>query len=67
MPLSPVGWITATPFMQVCPLVTAQLQSVQNADARLFGGVSKYDSVTPVLRDVLHWLPIKEHINFKIG
>ena len=28
--------------------------------------MSKYDSVTPVLRDVLHWLPIKERINFKI-
>ena len=45
----------------------AQLQSVQNAVARLLGGASKYDSVTPVLRDVLHWLPIKEVINFKIG
>ena len=45
----------------------AQLQSVQNAAARLFGEVSKYDTVTPVLRDVLHWLPIKERINFKIG
>ena len=45
----------------------AQLQSVQNAGTRLFGGVSKYDSVTPVLRDVIHWLPIKERINFKIG
>ena len=65
MPLSPTGWITATPSLQVCPL--AQLQSVQNAAARLFGGVSKYDSVTPVLHDVLHWLPIKERINFKIG
>ena len=32
----------------------------------LFGGVSKYDSVTPVLCDVLHWLPIKEQMNFKI-
>ena len=39
---------------------------MQNAVARLFGGVSKYDSVTPVLHDVLHWLPIKEQINFKI-
>ena len=29
--------------------------------------MSKYDSVTLVLRDVLHWLPIKERINFKIG
>ena len=45
----------------------AQIQSVQNAAAWLFGGVSKYDTVTPVLRDVLHWLPIKERINFKSG
>ena len=67
MPLSPAGWITATPCLQVYPLETAQLQSVQNAAARLFGGVSKYESVTPVLCDVLHWLPIKERINFKIG
>ena len=37
----------------------AQLQSVQNSAARLFGGVSKYDSVTPIFGDVLHWLPIK--------
>ena len=29
--------------------------------------MSKYDIVTPVLRDILHWLPIKERINFKIG
>ena len=43
----------------------AQLQSVQNAAARLFGDVSKYDSVTFVLRDVLHWLPIKDRINSK--
>ena len=45
----------------------AQLQLIQNAAARLFGSVSKYDSVTPVLRNVLHWPPIKEQINFKIG
>ena len=45
----------------------AQLESVQNATIRLFGSVSKYDSVTSVLCDVLHWLPIKERINFKIG
>ena len=44
-----------------------QLQTAQNAAALLFGDVSKYDCVTPVLRDVLHWLPIKERINFKIG
>ena len=29
--------------------------------------MSKYDSVSPVFPDVLHWLPIKERINFEIG
>ena len=44
----------------------AHPQSAQTA-ARLFGEVLKYDSVIPVLHDVLHWLPIKERVNFKIG
>ena len=44
-----------------------RLQSVQNAAARLFGGVSKRGSVVPVLRNDLHWLPIKQRIDFKIG
>ena len=45
----------------------AQLLSIQSASAHLFGGMWKYDSATPFLRDVLHWLPIKGWINFKIG
>ena len=50
------------------PLCDIQrLLSVQNAAARLFGIVSKRDSVVPVLRDDLHWLPIKKRIDFKIG
>jgi len=44
-----------------------KLQSVQNAAARLFGGVSKYDHITPVLRDQLHWLPISKRIEYKIA
>ena len=36
----------------------SKLQSVQNAAARLFGGLRKFDHVTPILRDQLHWLPI---------
>ena len=44
-----------------------RLQSVQNAAARLFGGVSKRGSVVPVLRDDLNWLPIKQRIDFNIG
>ena len=30
-------------------------------------GVSTYDSVVAVLCDVLHWLPIKDRVNFKVG
>ena len=43
-----------------------RLQSVQNRAARLLGDVSKRGIVVPVLRDDLHWLPIKR-IDFKIG
>jgi len=36
-----------------------RLQTVMNAAARLVGGLSRF---TPVLRDVLHWLPIQQRI-----
>ena len=45
----------------------SRLQSVQNAAGRLFGGVSRFDSVNHVLRDDLHWLPVKQRIIFIIG
>ena len=45
----------------------SRLQSVQNAAGRLFGGVSRFDSVHHVLRDDLHWLPVKQRIIFKVG
>ena len=41
-----------------------KLQRIQNIAARLVSGSSKYDHITPVLKE-LHWLPIKEHIQFK--
>ena len=44
-----------------------KLQLVQNAAARLFGGLAKYNHITPVLKDKLHWLPIKQRIDFKIA
>ena len=44
-----------------------RLQSVQNAAVRLFGGIARYDHVTPVMRDTLHWLPIEQRIQFKIA
>ena len=42
------------------------LQSVLNAAARLLCNRRKYDHVTPLLRDVLHWLPVPLRIEFKI-
>jgi len=35
-----------------------RMQSVQNAAARLVCNRRKYDHVTPLLRDVVHWLPV---------
>uniref|UniRef100_A0A3B4GYQ8 Reverse transcriptase domain-containing protein n=1 Tax=Pundamilia nyererei TaxID=303518 RepID=A0A3B4GYQ8_9CICH len=42
-----------------------RLQLVQNAAAHLLTGTRKFDSITPVLKN-LHWLPIKYRIDFKI-
>ena len=44
-----------------------KLQRVQNAAAKLYGGLRKYDHVTPILRDNLHWLPVAYRIDFKIA
>jgi Reverse transcriptase (RNA-dependent DNA polymerase) len=42
------------------------LQSVLNAAARLLCNRRKYDHVTPLLRDVLHWLPVPQRIEYKL-
>src|SRR6218665_42004 len=42
------------------------LQSVLNAAERLICNRSKYDHVTPLLRDVLHWLPVPFCIEYKL-
>ena len=42
------------------------LQTLQNAATLLFGGMSSRSSVLPVLHDELHWLPIKQIIDFEI-
>ena len=43
-----------------------KLQSVQNAAARLYAGVSRYDHITSVLRDDLHWLRVPQRITYKL-
>ena len=43
----------------------SQLQKRQNHAARVITKWRKYDHITPVLVD-LHWLPVKQRIDFKI-
>ena len=42
-----------------------RLQMVLNAAARLVVGMGKFSHVTPILRDVLHWLPVQHRISYK--
>ena len=43
-----------------------RLQSVFNAAARLVCRASRYDHISPLLRDELHWLHCRERITFKL-
>ena len=43
-----------------------RLQSVLDASAKLFCGCQKYDHVTPLISDRLHWLPIPQRIELKL-
>jgi hypothetical protein len=43
-----------------------RLQRVQNCAARVITGASRYDHITPILKD-LHWLPVKHRISYKIN
>ena len=42
-----------------------KLQLAQNAAARILTKIRKFDHITPILKD-LHWLPVRERINFKL-
>jgi len=42
-----------------------QASASSNAAARLITGTAKFSHVTPVLR-TLHWLPIKQRVQFKV-
>ena len=44
-----------------------QLQRVLNAAARLIARKRKYDSISATLRDALHWLPIRQRVEFKLS
>ena len=54
-------------FYGATNIVVRRLQSVLDAAARLISNKRKFDHITPVLRDQLHWLPIRQRIDFKIA
>lgn len=43
-----------------------RIQSVLNAAARLVCNSRKYEHVTPLLRDRLHWLKVPERVDYKL-
>jgi hypothetical protein len=43
------------------------LQSVVNSAARLIARKRKYDSISGMIRDTLHWLPIRQRIEYKLA
>jgi len=43
-----------------------QVQSVQNAAARLITGAKRREHITPILHQ-LHWLPVRRRVEFKIA
>ena len=43
-----------------------KLQRIQNCAAKVIFKKKKFDHVTPLLYD-LHWLPVRERINFKVA
>jgi len=47
--------------------VVQQLQMVMNAAARFAACIGKFAHITPVLRDVLHWLPVSKGTQFKVA
>jgi hypothetical protein len=42
-----------------------KLQNIQNTAARIITRTSRYDHITPVLKD-LHWLPMQYRVKYKI-
>ena len=42
-----------------------RLQAVQNAAVRLVAGASRFDHVTPLLRE-RHWLPVHLRVTYKL-
>ena len=64
MRLSPAGSIIAT---RCCMVLHLALYVAFKLAARLITGITRTEHITPVLRDVLHWLPVRQRIEYKIA
>jgi len=51
----------------VADAVIRRLQAVLHAAARLLTGVRRNEHITPTLRDELHWLPVKQRVDYKLA
>ena len=59
------GSTITTPFsVSLTASTTNQVDDVLHASARLITGRRKYDHITLVLRDELHWLPMRLRIEY---
>ena len=47
--------------------LTRQLQSVLRVAARLVTKTRNYNPISEIIRDKLHWLPVRQRIDFKLG
>ena len=55
-----------TALVTIPKVTTQSIQSIINTTAGLIRGVSKYDHIIPVLKE-LHWLKIDDRIEFEIA
>ena len=44
-----------------------KLESVLRSAARLAMGKRRFDPITKDMRDILHWLPVRQRVDFKLG
>ena len=47
--------------------IVRRFQVVLNSAAKLISDVTRTEYIIPVLRDVLHWLPVRQRIEYKIA
>jgi len=47
--------------------ISRKLQVILNAAARLVTDTGRFAHITPVMRDVLHWLPIRQRVDYKLA